>query len=131
MNEHEEKLRILQMLQEGKINVEEASKLLTALGSSGAEAAVPATRGAGEKGPTRWLRVKVSNMQTGRNTVNVNLPLSLVTVGVGIARRFVEIPELENLDLDAILEAVREGAQGKIIEVEDQEKGERVEVSVE
>ena len=128
----EEKLRILQMLQEGKINVEEATKLLTALSSSGTDAVAPAGRGAvGQKAITRWLRIKVSNVQTGRTTVNVNLPLSLVTVGVGIARRFVEIPELENLDLDAILEAVREGAQGKIIEVEDQEKGERVEISVE
>ncbi|HHY95968.1 MAG TPA: hypothetical protein GX513_13315 [Firmicutes bacterium] len=128
----EEKLRILQMLQEGKINVEEATKLLIALNSSGTDAVAPAGRGAvGQKAITRWLRIKVSNVQTGRTTVNVNLPLSLVTVGVGIARKFVEIPELENLDLDAILEAVREGAQGKIIEVEDQEEGERVEISVE
>ncbi|MEW6546941.1 MAG: hypothetical protein AB1446_08500 [Bacillota bacterium] len=129
----EEKLRILRMLQEGKITVDEATRLLGALGASGKEevSAGATTATTATRGRTPWLRIKVMNAETGRTMVNVNLPLSLLTVGLGIAKRFADIPELDKIDLDEILAAVREGAPGKIIEVEDEEDGERVEISIE
>ena len=40
-------------------------------------------------------------------------------------------PELEDVDFDDIIEQIKSGAQGKIIEVEDVEDGERVEIYVE
>jgi hypothetical protein len=40
-------------------------------------------------------------------------------------------PELEDIDFETIIEQVKSGAQGKIIEVEDAEGGERVEIYVE
>jgi hypothetical protein len=40
-------------------------------------------------------------------------------------------PELEGMDVNDILEQIKEGAQGKIVEVEDLEDGERVEIYVE
>ena len=38
---------------------------------------------------------------------------------------------VEELDLDEIVEAVKEGAQGKIVEVEDEEDNERVQIYIE
>ncbi len=137
----EERLRILRMLQEGKISVEEAEGLLTAVGSADAKEGAGGERtkvatGSGSGGELaggrmRWLRVRVTNLDTGRRKVNVNIPLSLVGVGLSMARRFGHVPELENLDLDSILQAVREGAEGKIVEVDDEESREHVEVFVE
>jgi hypothetical protein len=38
---------------------------------------------------------------------------------------------MENVDLDEIMASIKEGAQGKIVEVENDEGGERVEIYVE
>ena len=127
----EEKLRILRMLQEGKITVDEAVRLLAALGAPGKEEGPRASGATTARGRTPWLRIKVSNRETGRTIVNVNLPLSLLGVALGIARRFAHVPELEKIDIDEILAAVREGSPGKIIEVEDEDDGDRVEISIE
>ena len=62
-------------------------------------------------------------------TVNVNLPLSLVKAGIKMGARFA--PDMEELDWNELVIAIQEGASGKIVEVEDEEDGERVEVYVE
>jgi hypothetical protein len=77
----------------------------------------------------RWFRVTVTDLETGKNKVNVNLPMSLVDVGTRLGARFA--PELEGMDFNDIIQQVKSGAQGKIIEVEDLEGGERVEIYVE
>jgi hypothetical protein len=40
-------------------------------------------------------------------------------------------PEIEGFDMNEIFDQIREGAQGKMIDVEDAEDGERVEIYVE
>jgi hypothetical protein len=65
--------------------------------------------------------------------VSVNLPLGLVNVGLKMGARFV--PEMGELDVNELMgeinAAIQEGTQGKIIDVEDHEDGERVEIFVE
>ena len=80
-------------------------------------------------GTARWFRVRVTDVATGRTKVNVNLPLSLVKAGLKMGARFA--PDMEELDWDELALAIQEGAAGKIVEVEDEEDGERVEVYVE
>ena len=123
----EERMQILNMVAEGKISAEEGAKLLSALEPERKSSATASVMG----GPTapRWFRVRVTDLETGRNKVNVNLPMSLVDVGTRMGARFA--PELEGLDFNDIIEQVKAGAQGKIIEVEDAEGGERVEIYVE
>lgn len=121
----EERARILQMISEGKISAEEGAKLLGALRSS-----PPPMSGAGKgEGGTRWFRVRVTDMATGRAKVNVNLPLSLVNIATKMGARF--SPDLEGFDWDELMSAIKEGAAGKLVEVEDDEGNERVEVFVE
>ena len=55
--------------------------------------------------------------------------MSLVDVGTRMGARFA--PELEDMDFRDIMEQIKGGAQGKIIEVEDIDDGERVEIYVE
>ncbi|MBI1800807.1 MAG: hypothetical protein HY259_09625 [Chloroflexi bacterium] len=125
MNMKEERMQILRMIQNGQISAEEGAKLIAALDSSKkseATANVAATQG-------KFLRVRVTDMNTGRAKVNVNLPLALVTVGLKMGARFV--PDLAGMDTGEIMEAIRSGLVGKIVEVEDGEDGEKVEVFIE
>lgn len=121
----DERLRILKMIQEGKITAEEGAKLLTALreGRKDVRAAAPATPARLNKG---WLRVRVTDVGTGKTKVNVNLPLGLVDAGMNIATQFA--PEI---NFSQIAEAVRSGElEGKIVDVMDEEDGEHIEVFV-
>jgi hypothetical protein len=129
----EERMKILQMIQEGKISAEEGAKLLSALSSSAQKKQRP-VRGtapsARRSGSARWLRVRVTDMASGKSRVNVNLPLSLVGAGMNIATHFVEDLELDDL-MGAIQEALDENMSGKIIDVVDGEDGEHVEIFIE
>jgi hypothetical protein len=122
----EERMRILRMIQEGKITAEEGSKLLAALRESRKEPHPPLTPGRFNKG---WLRVRVTDMATNRAKVNVNLPLSLMDAGLKIGAQYA--PELAGIDLTQFIEDIKGGAQGKIIDVIDEEDGEHVEIFVE
>lgn len=119
----EERLKILQMLEEGKVTAPEAAKLLKALGKQ-------RRRRPQAAGPEpRWLRVRVTDLDSDKASVNVNLPLSMVNVGLKMGARF--LPELEGLELQELGEALREGTTGKVIDVIDEEDRQHVEVYIE
>ncbi len=122
----EERMRILRMIQEGKITAEEGSKLLAALRESRKEPRPPFPPGRVGKG---WLRVRVTDMATNRAKVNVNLPLGLMDAGLKIGAQYA--PELAGIDLSQLIEDIKGGAQGKIIDVIDEEDGEHVEIFIE
>jgi hypothetical protein len=120
----EERMRILRMIQEGKINAEEGAKLLAALRESRKETrpAVPPSRVTG-KG---MLRVRVTDMVTGKAKVSVNLPLGLVDAGMSIASQYAP-----DVNFSEIAEAIRSGQmEGKIVDVIDEEDGEHIEVFI-
>ncbi len=121
----EERLKILQMLEEGKITAEEATSLLRALeGGRRATAAVTT-----QAGPKRFLRIQVTDLASGSAKVNVTLPMSLVSAGLHMAERFA--PEIEGFDMQELETLLASGAEGKIVEVVDAEDNERVEIYVE
>lgn len=120
----EERTRILQMVSDGKIDAAQGVELLKALKSTKAPDGPPQA-----STKANWFRVKVTDMETGRTKVNVNLPFGLVRAGVKIGARFA--PETEEVDWEELIEAINEGASGKLVDVEDIEGGEKVEVFVE
>ncbi len=120
----EERTRILQMVSEGKISAQDGVKLINALRSS-RSGTPPTDRG----GTPRWIRVRVSDVVTGRTRVNVNLPFSLIQAAAKLGARFT--PQTDELDWEELITAIREGAPGKIVDIEDEEGGEKVEVFVE
>ncbi len=120
-----ERLQILKMLQDNKISAEEASRLLAALDE-------PQTSVV--SGGAKWIKVRVYDLNTGRVKVNVNLPIALLDVALNIGMKFVpkeEMGQAGNIDLQQLLTAIRHGAVGKLVEVEDEDEGIRVEVIVE
>ena len=99
----EERMKILKMIEEGKISADEGSKLLSALGDSRRGLIPP--RQPGSSGPARWLRIRVTDTRTGRSKASVQM--------------------------SNVMEALRAGVTGKIIDVVDEEDGEHVEIYVE
>ena len=123
----QERLQILKMIEEGKITPEEGAKLLEAIKGAGRAvyAAPPGGMGATQG---KWLVVRVTDMRSGRRKVNVNIPMSLVSIGARIGAKFAAPVKV---DLDEIISAARSGQQGKIIDIQDDAEGERVEIFVE
>jgi hypothetical protein len=111
------------MVSQGTVTAEEGVRLLDAL-----HEATPGSQPYRE-GALKWFRVRVTDLETGRSKVNVNLPLGLVKVGVKIGGKFA--PEMGEVDWDEVMTAIQEGASGKLVDVEDIEDGEKVEVFVE
>lgn len=121
----EERMKILKMVEEGRISAQEGAKLLTALSNSERRRTSSTTT----TGQAKWFRVRVAELNSGRNKVNVSLPMSLVNVGIKMGARLA--PDVEGLDFDEIMEAIRSGAQGKIVDVVDKEGDERIEIFIE
>jgi DNA-binding transcriptional ArsR family regulator len=114
----EERLKILEMLQDGTITPEEASELLDALSVREKQS---------QRQQPRWLRIRVTDTDTGQSRVDVTLPVGIVRAGLKMGARFGS--GIENLDLDEeTLENVLLGGKGYIVNVTDEEDGEHVEI---
>jgi hypothetical protein len=122
----EERLQILKMIEDGKISAADGADLLRALDRDSRSPAVEPLKGASNP---RWFRVRVTDTVSGRHKVNVNIPMGLVNVGIKMGARFA--PEVEGVDYNELMEAIRSGQQGKILDITDEEDGERVEIFVE
>jgi hypothetical protein len=122
----EERMRILKMIQEGKITAEEGARLISALQDSRKGSARSSS--ATERSQS-WLRVRVTDVLTGRAKVNVNLPLGLIDAGLKIGAQYA--PQLEGFDVENLISQVKSGTSGKIIDVIDEEDGEHVEIFIE
>jgi hypothetical protein len=127
----EERLKVLKMVQEGKITPEMAAQLLKTLDDSTAKkptqeesAQTYQTRGGGQ-----FFRVRVTDTDSGRTRVNVRLPLGMVNAGIRMGMRF--SPEVEGLDATKLAEALASGKTGQIMDIFDDEDGEHVEVYIE
>ena len=121
----EERMKILKMVEDGKITAEDGAKLLAALSES-RKAPPPTTQPGGE---ARWFRVRVTDLATGKAKVNISLPLGIVSVAIKGGARFV--PGFNKEQMEALAEGLKGGAVGKIVDATDEEDGERVEIFVE
>jgi len=127
MTSVEERMKILKMIEEGKISAEEGAKLLTALAEGRRGPSDPTAPG--RPGAPRTLRIRVTDVGSGRSKASVQIPLALVDAGMKIGAHFA--PEVEGVDMSNVLDAMRSGVTGKIIDVIDDEDGEHVEIYIE
>ncbi|MBM3124334.1 MAG: DUF2089 domain-containing protein [Chloroflexi bacterium] len=129
MANSEERMKILKLIEEGKISADEGAKLLTALSDSNRGIPTPPRPPGMGGGPARWLRIRVTDIHSGRSKASVQIPLALVDAGMKIGAHFA--PEVEGVDMSNVMEALRMGVTGKIIDVTDEQDGEHVEIFVE
>lgn len=78
----------------------------------------------------QWLRVRVTDLKTGESKANVKIPASLANFGFKMAAKFAP-GGLEGLDMEAIAAAMDDSGDAKLVDVEDEQKGEHVEIFVE
>jgi len=122
----EERMKILKMISDEKITAEEGSRLISAI-SQRSEKEIKSTK---RSLSNQMLRVRVTDMSTGKTKVNVNVPMKLVDAGLNIAAQFT--PEMENAQMmEAVKEALAENISGKIVDVVDEEDQEHVEIFIE
>jgi len=128
----EEGKQILQLLAEGKIDVEQAYRLLRALGDVDERAPRPAREPSPPPGPPgargRILRIRVT--EDGEQKVNVAIPLAIARIGkMKLASSGLVRGHLGKfgIDLDELLKSV--DFPGKIVDIADDE--DRVEIYVE
>ena len=114
-----ERMTILRMVEQGKISAEDGARLLAALGS-GQEETKPRPR----FDTSRHLQVRVSDLITNRQKVNVTVPIGLIEV----AWRW--LPAAAQEQLAAMQAAIDADTRGRLVEVVDQESGVRVEITL-
>ncbi|SFP70149.1 SHOCT-like domain-containing protein [Caldicoprobacter faecalis] len=114
----EEIRKILKMVEEKKITAEEAEKLIDLVEpeNTGLMQYDSSANGNNEK----FLRIKV--VENGANKVNVNIPLSLLEVGLKLGTQVgaqfePKLEALKNIDFNEIVQSIKNGAQGKLVEV--------------
>ena len=119
-----ERMKILEMLQQGTIEAQEAAKLLDALEGGGEEK--PPSK------PGKVLKIKVSDKHSGAVKVNMGVPLGFA--------RFIKdlIPaserariESQGVDLDSVFANLEAGTMGKLVDVEDVRDGHLIEIWIE
>ena len=117
----DERNHILYMVETGKVTAAQAAQLLDSL-----EWERERPR---ERSRNRTARVRVTNLATNRQKVNVTIPVSLIQVGLRLGTRLV--PQVSGSALEDLLRAIESGATGRILDLQDLEEGERVEIFAE
>ena len=114
-----ERITILRMIEQGKISAEDGARLLAAL--SGRKETENKPRPS-VFDSSRNLQVRVSDLGSSRQKVNVTVPVGLVQLIVNW------LPSSAQSQLEQVQAAIDAGITGKLVEVEDQEAGVRVEI---
>jgi hypothetical protein len=116
-----ERMTILRMVEQGKISAEDGARLLAALGE----------RNQAEDQPrpnvfdtSHNLLVRVTDLGTNRQKVNVKLPVGLLQ----LAWRW--LPSSAQAQFEKVQAAIDAGQVGQLIEVVDQDSGVRVEITL-
>lgn len=119
----DERNRILHLVESGQVSANEAAQLLDTI-----EFEQEHSR---EHVRDRTIRVRATNINAKRQKVNVTatLPISVIKVSLRLGSHL--LPQLSNNALTDLLYAIEMGATGRLLDLQDLEKGERVEVFVE
>lgn len=125
---NDERLKVLKMIQEGKLTPDEGVELLDVLDEQTADDP-PAKASAMPKTGSRFMRLRVTDMNTGKVRANIRLPLGVVKAGIKMGARF--SPELHGIDIDQFEEFINSGEIGHMLDVEDVKDGEHVEIYIE
>jgi len=121
----EERMKILQMVENGRINAGEGAALLGALNQDDWQETGSALKSSETH---RWFRVRVTDMFTGSKKVTVNIPFNLMEWGLKVGAQF--SPEVGNIRLDELRELLKQDVDGKLVEVIDEVDGEHIEIFV-
>jgi hypothetical protein len=136
-----EALEVLEMVRDGRVTPEQGAQLLEALSSQ------PRELGAGAGQRPRFVRVRVNVRERegegDKVAVNLNLPIAMADLALKVLQdaKFTKdgetiqfgdyLKNLQGMDISTILQMVKDGAEGKLVDVEvDDKNGDQVKVEV-
>ena len=82
-----------------------------------------------QKGEGKFFRVSITDTVTGKSRANIRMPLSVIGIGMKFGAHFA--PQIDGVETGELMDAIRNGQVGKIIDVFDDEDGEHVEIYIE
>lgn len=120
----DERNRILQLLEAGLVTAIQAGELFDVLEDSEEQVAV-------ERKRERVIRIRTSYLKAGVTTTSMiaAIPVRLVRLSLRLGARL--YPQLDSNTLEDILRSIEEGATGRLLEIHDMERGERLEIFAE
>ena len=109
----DDRLRVLEMIQNKTITAAEGADLLKALDKAD-ENLAPAP----QKNAFKMFKIKV--LSADGDKVNVQIPIEFAKVALRSGKGFMKVDQIEDLDLDieAILDMIDSGMLGEIVNVE-------------
>ena len=120
---NEERNRILQMVESGQVTATEAAQLLDALEQDRQWERTPSRK-------DRVLRLRVTSLNAKNQKVYLTaaLPVNLIRASMRLGIRL--IPQLNESALENLLQNIESETTGRILDLQDMEKGERLEIFV-
>jgi hypothetical protein len=135
-----ERMEILQKLAAGEITAEEAERLLQesspkaepgAQSEAREESAKEEPESSGSSPCIRWLHVRVLDLETQREHVRINIPISFFWPGWWCGPHFGHwFMHRKWWWWDELEDALEEGASGTLVDVDNVEKGKHVHVYI-
>jgi hypothetical protein len=129
---NEEYMRILKMIEEGKVTAEEGAELMKAIGGGEGDEKVEAQL-AGVKSSLKGkkLRIKVTDTETGKDKANIRIPLKLAKLAEKLVPREAKSQMKEQgIDLSGILSNIDELVDGPLVDIDANDKDDHVNVSI-
>jgi hypothetical protein len=123
----EERLKVLRMIQDGQITASEGARLLEALRERESDRVEVERQPTSQEQRRRLFRIRVTDLKSGQQKLDMRIPWGLVNVGISMGARFGR----KEIKMEELITAVRAGATGKIMHIVDEDDEELTEVFVE
>lgn len=127
MSTNNERIRILTLVQNGQMELQEATKLLYEMESN--NPTLEPNYAAAEQKSNRVLRILKKDMHTGKINMDLSIPVNLLEAGRRIGARY--SPELVGLTKDEIRELALSPVGYILTDYYDEDEGQYTRISVE
>lgn len=120
-----DKLRILEMVENKTITAAEGAELLKALEQTEEKAVLKP-----KKDAFKMFKIKV--LSNDGDKVNVQIPVEFAKIALKSGKGFMKVDQIEDLDLDfdQIVQMIEDGVDGKLVDIESAD-GDIVEIIIE
>ena len=121
----EERNRVLHMVESGQVTATEAAQILDTLEPD------PIPERTNERGRDRLLRIRATtlNARAQKVYVTATLPVRLIRTGMRLGVGF--MPHINSAAIEDLIKSIEHGATGRLLDLQDMEKGERLEIFAE
>lgn len=126
-----ERIKILEMLEEGKITSKEAADLLEAIDDTSEKYNEVSTLS--KSYSKKYLKIRVVD-GSDQSKVKLNIPIKLVKLGLSFASKLnssIEGVQISNKEIDIILDAIENEIEGEIISIDADDGKTQVKIYIE